>query len=457
MYNAREEYSQNVLGNLADICKDSDIVGFSVLTNDFFRASSITKHLKSRIKAPIVWGGIHSSIAPESCPHEVDYIYIGEGEAGMLELVDRIKHGRSASDMKNLYYWEGDILRKNPLRPLLKGEELKHVQDFELDRHFVLDKDRIVKVTYDLVRKNFYHDFENDDTAYLAVFSRGCVHGCTYCCNNKLNKLYNFEKTVYRTMTARGMIDELKYVIDKFPFVKFIYINDDNFLANDIKILREFADLYTKEIALPFKALGSPVYVTEDKIKALKAAGLKEVHIGVQSGSNKTNKEIYRRSIPSQSVLRTASLIHKYDLRGRYDFIFDNPYESPEDGLETARLILQLPKPYILQPFSLTFFPGTELYDRAKRDGKLVDECSQVFEKITNEFYVDNTTYLKLVSVLLPRIPYSVGKILVSRPAVFLFHRNAFKVIYKYVYILLQFVKSRFNLGVKSVYKRKTL
>lgn len=458
MHDTNEKFPQRALEDLANICKNSDIVGFSVLTNDFFRASEVTKYLKKRIKGQIVWGGIHPSIDPKSCPREVDYIYVGEGEVGFLELVNRIRDGGSILDIENIYFWQGDTIHGNNLRPLMRAADLGHVQDFELDKHFILENGKIVNVTYELVRKNSTYDFENDDIIYFAAFSRGCVHGCTYCCNNKLNKLYDFERAILRAKTPEQMIAELKYVLNKFEFMKFIYINDDNFFANNMSILRKFAQLYAKEIRLPFKTSGSPVYVTEQKILTLKDAGLREIHIGIQSGSDRTNKGIYKRYIPIKDVLKAANLIHKHKLRARFDFIFDNPYETTEDELASARLILRLPKPYILQMHSLTFYPGTELYERAKSDGTLFDELSQVFGKaVGGESCLYNTTYLKLICLLLSRLPYKVGKFLLSRPMVFIFHRKFLRGLYKSICIALYFFKMRFNISVKSFYKKRCL
>ena len=142
-------------------------------------------------------------------------------------------------------------------------------------------------------------------------------------------------------------------------------------------------------------------------------------------------------------------------LRARYDFIFDNPYENREDQRETARLILQLPKPYIFQPFSLTFYPGTELFERAKKDGKIFDERSQVYEKISNEFYGKEVNYLKLVCLLLPRLPKFIGAVLISRPFVAFFSMRIFNVVYVKLYSFLLVLKKKFNIGVKSLYRNR--
>ncbi|MFQ6079142.1 MAG: cobalamin-dependent protein, partial [Thermodesulfobacteriota bacterium] len=59
-----------------------DLVGFSVVSNQFQYALEIAKAIRSHTEAPFVCGGIHATMAP----HEVlkmgifDYVCLGEGE-----------------------------------------------------------------------------------------------------------------------------------------------------------------------------------------------------------------------------------------------------------------------------------------------------------------------------------------------------------------------------------------
>ena len=46
-----------------------------------------------------------------------------------------------------------------------------------------------------------------------------------------------------------------------------------------------------------------------------------------------------------------------------YDIILDAPFETAEDKRQTLALVARMPKPFRLQLFSLTFFPGTALHD----------------------------------------------------------------------------------------------
>jgi radical SAM superfamily enzyme YgiQ (UPF0313 family) len=69
-----------------------------------------------------------------------------------------------------------------------------------------------------------------------------------------------------------------------------------------------------------------------------------------------------------------AQLLDEHDIPAVYDIIVDNPYETRADIKETVNLVSGLPKTAYVSLFSLTFYKGTALYDRAEADGFPVEE-----------------------------------------------------------------------------------
>jgi hypothetical protein len=90
----------------------------------------------------------------------------------------------------------------------------------------------------------------------------------------------------------------------------------------------------------------------------------------------------------------------------RYDIIVNNPWEKDGDLAETLMFFAKFPKPYLLNMFSLTFYPGTELYEKAVEDGIITDDLNDVYRKtynlraygtsgkLLNETYFNNLFYL---------------------------------------------------------------
>ena len=119
--------------------------------------------------------------------------------------------------------------------------------------------------------------------------------------------------------------------------------------------------------------MGSPVQLNEKKMDYLTQAGLWRVRLGLESGSERTKKEVYNRHMPNEAIQQAARIINKYpQIVLCYFLIIANPYEEREDLLATARFLADLPRSYFLQVYNLVFFPGTLLFDRAVEDG-LVD------------------------------------------------------------------------------------
>jgi len=447
MYLKEGLYPKEMLERVYEISKDSLFIGLSVFTNDYYRALQLTGYLKGQDKGkPVIWGGIHPTISPENSLDAADYVYRGEGELGVLELAKVLAAGKEAEPLENIGYKRDGKIILNPVRPYIEPLDIIPPQDFDADDHWYRSGDSILPVSEKITKEEFGTDFQTKGCTYLTVFSRGCPLGCAYCCNNKLNEIYKSEKKAFRIKGAGAMIEDLEYAIKKMPFIRFIYINDDNFLFAKEEDIERFASLYKEKIALPFKVLGAPNAINEKGYSAfslLKSAGLKEVHMGIQSGSARVNRDIYKRYVSNKSVVEAAKLIKSMGFRARYDFIYDNPYETESDLLGTAKLMLELPRPFIMQSFSLTFYPGTELYLKARSDGIINKDTEDklVYEHQSNIFSKERVTYLKFVCLMISRVPKWAGSMLIHPAVIFIFSRDKLNRVYAQVFSILKRIK----------------
>jgi anaerobic magnesium-protoporphyrin IX monomethyl ester cyclase len=195
---------------------------------------------------------------------------------------------------------------------------------------------------------------------YSVLTTRGCPYRCTYCVNNAMVDLYPDWCKLRRRSAVRV----------RLPSIGALIIRDDVFLANPESYIAEFCQLY-KEVGLPFQAYTTAQTADWTKLQLIVDAGLRLPIMGIQSGSARIQK-LYQRHTSNEQMLRAARLIHSFRdrvSRPMYDLITDNPYETDEDRFETLQFIHSLPPPYKLSLYSLTFYPGTEIYRRAKADG----------------------------------------------------------------------------------------
>ena len=71
-----------------------------------------------------------------------------------------------------------------------------------------------------------------------------------------------------------SVIQEIEEMVSRYPQIKYISVNADEFLSMPLEDINSFCELYKKKINLPFSISASPQNVTDEKISQLVDAGL---------------------------------------------------------------------------------------------------------------------------------------------------------------------------------------
>jgi hypothetical protein len=209
-------------------------------------------------------------------------------------------------------------------------------------------------------------------SSYLSVTTtRGCPYRCSYCCNHLLSEVNGRQ---IRRRSAASVLAEIGRNIERYPGrIHYLDLIDDCFMLHSEEWLREFTE-GCSAFGIPILFRAIPRYVTEDKARLLARAPAGFALLGIQSGSERTNREIYERPFSRDEILRCAGILDRHRIPAMYDVIVDNPWEGPEDWEATARLLHALPASSHIFFYSLTFYPNTRLFDRAARKGIAVAE-----------------------------------------------------------------------------------
>lgn len=360
---------------------DSKLIGMSIMSKDLDIFTDLTNYLKRKTNIPIIWGGVHPSVCPDESIEYCDFLCIGEGEEPLYMLYEKINNNsNNFDDIPNIVYKKNTTVKINVVSFIVEDLNSRPFLNYDFKDSYIIYKDDLIKISdsSNLKKKIL-------GKTLIFISQRGCPYACTYCTNSFFKKLYkDTQKKFYRVSSIKRIIDELCVYLDTMPFIERIQIYDDDFLARDEGEIREFAAQYKSKIGLPFMILGIPKFVTDEKIRLLVDSNLVSISLGIQTGSHRILKEIYQRPVFSEDILKIAKILNKYKdtLKISYDLIVDNPYEKNSDKIETIKLLKSLPRPYELNIFSLTFFPGTELYEQVKKDGLIpVEELHRHYKK----------------------------------------------------------------------------
>jgi len=283
-------YTKRTLSEIAARAESADLIGISLMTDDFANAARITEYLKRPPSAPIIWGGIHPTIAPDACLEYADMVCLGEGEDAVVELATKMRAGEDYSDVAGIWHRNGSSIAKNPLRPLIADLDRLPYPDYDCATHYVLHEGEIQPLSGPLIQ-HYLQEY------YLTLTSRGCPYKCSYCWNHGYAELFPGHHKI-RKRSADNVIGELRAAIQAFPFIELICIDDDAFFMRTEAEIEDFSAKYRKEVRVPLWVTGaSPLTVTRKKLDLLTEAGLTALRLGIQSASPKTKKRSNERGV----------------------------------------------------------------------------------------------------------------------------------------------------------------
>lgn len=372
MQSDRRGYAKRTMDEALDLIRDADVIGFSCLARGSERTKQVLEALRP-LKKLTVWGGLHASLYATECVQWADIVCRGEGEGMMLELLECLEQGKDWKHIQNAAYADNGQVIMNSLRPLVANLDELPLPDFSFENEFHLTDKGFVAVS------NLRGFAEGGEILFTT--SRGCPFHCTYCCNRKLQELYSGIGRYGRRMSVTKLIEHSQALRKAFPRAKYFFFVDDDFAARSVDELTQLSEEFPQKVGLPFECFTHALWVTQPKMDLLVKAGLWRIRMGIETGSERTRREIYDRHVTNQAMTRAAEIIRTYPQVVPYYFvIITNPYEERADVTATVRFMESLPLGYYLLTFNLVFFPGSALHERAVRDGLIGGKLDSGYE-----------------------------------------------------------------------------
>lgn len=315
-----------------------DIIAISCYSNYWNYVKALSVKIKQDFNKLIFVGGTHPTLFPE-CIEEtthIDGICIGEGEFALLELISKIRNNEDYFSVKNFWFNKEGEITKNDIRKLIPDLDVLPFPDRSAFPKRVL-----------LNYPNF-------------TFSRGCPFSCAYCCNNKLNQIYQGKGPIIRFRSVENAIQDIEKFVKRYQ-PKYLCFDDDSFTKRK-DWLNQFCHEYKRKINLPFNCNTRPELFNEEIAKLLSDSGCRSISIGIESGDEEFRKMYLNRHMSDNQIINAFNLAKKYKI----NTVSFNMIGMPFEILENFNKTIQLNK--LIQPTRMQLsiyypFPGTKLGD----------------------------------------------------------------------------------------------
>lgn len=306
-----------------DFDKEVDLVGITSLTTQAPRTYEIADRFRES-GVPVIVGGVHATFMPEEAKEHADAVVLGEGELIIAQLIADFESGE--------------------LKPFYRAERLHDLHGLPVPRR-------------DLLGRGYSPIFKVIET------TRGCPNRCEFCAVPVI------AGRRYRTRPLPDIERELESIVKKEG--EYIFIADDNVIAQRAHAKGLF------EILKGFRVrwMGFATIEIAKDAELLKLAGESgciSLFIGFESLKKENLEGPKKRFQGIQDLQGFIERIHDHGIGIQGSFIFGFDHDDPDVFERTVEFIhlnrIELPTFSVLTPF-----PGTPLWERLDREGRIFD------------------------------------------------------------------------------------
>lgn len=340
-------------------------VGISCLTgSQIYHALRVAKVVKENAPdVPVVWGGMHPTLAVETTiTHPmVDYAIQGEGEIAFRDFVRALADKQGLEKVAGLSWKQDGQIRSNP-----EGDPL--------------DLDDLPKLPYHRVNVEAYvspNHYLYPGVSRLLPFqgTRGCPFKCTFCSEPALTKRY-------RMMDPRRLHENVLELVHRYN-LDHITFYDEEFFVNP-RWAMKVAELINGEFTWWAQTRANDLLRVD--LKKLEKCGMLITAPGLESGSNRILKFIKKQETVEE-YLEVNRRLAATKIIPQYNFIIGYPTETRDEVYETVDLALRLieenPNAVVNSFSPLTPLPGTEMLRVAAEHGFTIPETLEGWIAIT--------------------------------------------------------------------------
>ncbi len=331
-----------------------DMVGVSMLTPTAPRGYEAARLLREEMPGVVlVAGGQHpTAMWREALENGFDVVVLREGEYTARDLAAVLE--RRGLDPEALRRVEG-IAFRDPR----SGEFV-----VTRPRPLIRDLDELPWPARHLLPMDRYTFLNRPVRVAHVMASRGCPYGCMFCSTS-----YFWGRRV-RFRSARSVAEEVEHIHDRYG-ARYIVFTDDELVINRRFVKEWVREVRERGLDIEFACSARVDHVDREFMKFLYENGCTVIYFGVESASQETLDRVGKRTRLEQAV---RVFTWRKELGGGAvgSFILGFPWETLEDMRRTVELAVKLDPDYA-QFTVLTPYPGTPLFDYARKHGLIED------------------------------------------------------------------------------------
>jgi len=362
-----------------------EIFAQSIIFGSHLYAIELNKRVKARHPQIIsILGGPAGTFTPELIERGYDVVCRYEGEHPFLEFCNALEEGNDVGNISNLWVKERPNLYHTQIK---KTKEILDIDDprYKDENGYDPKRRRFVNATRELLEGDALNEIPFPDRRLLynhAIYAngpikhfmhtRGCAFKCTYCFVHIQNKENRGKGKAVRRRAHESVAEEINQVKEKWP-VKLVYFQDDIFgPCYKIEEAKEFAEIYSKEVGLPFHGHVRFDLISKDEsiARALAEAGCTGVHVAIESGDDYIRNSIHQRGMSREQILKGSEYLRKYGIKMMTQNILGAPGETKEQMYKTLELNIAV-KPTFASASIFQPYPGTTALEIARDTGAL--------------------------------------------------------------------------------------
>jgi anaerobic magnesium-protoporphyrin IX monomethyl ester cyclase len=301
-----------------------DLIGVSAVEPTYLLGIDLLTCVRD-LSVPNIVGGVHAIFSPDDVMEcdVVDMVCIGEGEACMVELAEKMRANKDYTGIKNIWVRKDGKVIKNEKSEIDSLDKLPTL-DFT-----VFEPERI------------YRPMSGKLWRMVPIeFSRGCIYKCTYCSAPGFLDNFKEQGDWLRNKPMDLIFDEIRYYIEELN-VEYFYFVSETFLAIPKARLDEFFDRY-EEIKIPFWFNTRAETIKKHTVKRLEEVGCHRISIGLECGNEDYRRTMLQRPVSNEKTIDACLLFKDSPIQLSANNIIGYPEETRELIFDTIELNRQV-------------------------------------------------------------------------------------------------------------------